>query len=254
MIVYRFAMRRTAVAVLVVGGLSCVAVGQTVQNGTTTPADMARAIAHAIDANALKAPGAAIVFESAASHDNVVELKYRANDAAAFARLKGNLDKIRIDKASYYCNAARIAVLKQGVVVHEVIASADNADRLDFTFDTSSCERLPRPTPADAKTLAAFAVTAAKAENDTAGQPSTAAFRLSSASALDGVVEERFTVQDPSGGANTRANSGKIAGVLKGYYCSKYHDQIARGLVFHQSFVLPDNSPVFDLKIGNADC
>ena len=254
MIVYRFAMRRTAVAALVVGGLACVADGQTAQNGAATPADMARAIAHAIDANAVKAPGAVIVFESAASHDNVVELKYRVNDAAAFARLRGNLDKMRADKASYYCNAGRLAALKQGVVMHEVIATADDADRLDFTFDTSTCEGLPRPMPADAKTLAGFAVTAAKTENDAVAQSSTSAFHLSSAAALDGVVEERFTVQDPSGGANTRANSGKIASVLKGYYCSKYHDMIARGLVFHQSFVLPDNSPVFDLKIGTADC
>lgn len=254
MIAFRFAMRSMAVAALLAGGLSCAAHGQTAQNGATTPADTARAIAHAIDANAIKAQDVAIIFESAASHDNVVELRYRANDAAVFSRLKGNLDKIRADKAAYYCNAGRITALQQGVVVHEVIAAADNSDRLDFTFDTSTCAQLPHPTRADAKTLAEFAQTAAKAENDAAAQTAPAAFHLTGATALDGVVEERFTVQDPSGGANTRANRIKIAAVLKGYYCSKYHDFIARGLVFHQSLALPDNSPVFELTIASADC
>ncbi|HUI98576.1 MAG TPA: hypothetical protein VLX44_22695 [Xanthobacteraceae bacterium] len=215
---------------------------------------MARAIAHAIDAKVIKAPGGTIVFESASSHDNVVEVRYRTNDPAVFSQLKSNVDKIRSEKASYYCGAGPLAALKQGVVVHEVIASPDNAERLDFTFDTSTCAQLPRPTPADAQTLAGFALSAAKAENAMAAQSSPSAFHLSGAAALDGVVEERFTVQDPSGGANTRANSGKIAGVLKGYYCGKYHDLIARGLVFHQSFVLPDNTPVFELTIGHADC
>ena len=252
MIMDRFATRTVAAAILI--GLFGAAHAQTADTGAQTPADIARAIARAVDANAFKTPGAAIAFESATSHDNVVELRYRANDPAILSRLKSNLDKIRVDKASYYCNAGRIGALKQGVVMHEVIATPDDSDRLEFTFDKSTCDQLPSSTPADARTLAEFAVTAAKAENESAVQPSTAPFRLSGATAHEGVVDERFTVLDPAAGARTQANSGKIAGVLKGYYCSKYRDFIARGLVFHHAFVLPDNSPVFDFTIAKGDC
>jgi len=208
-------------------------------------AETAKAIALTINANTQRTPGAPIAFESATSHDNFVELRYVANDAAAFARLKASVDKVRLDKASYYCNDSRIAYLKQGVVMHEILLAPNRSDKLDFIFDRESCDSLPRPNLADPKTLADFAITVAKAENETTDKNSV--FRIDRAVAHQGVVDERFIF-------SPQANRINIVGFFTGYYCSKYREFISQGLVFHHSFVLPDGSPVVDFTIDKSRC
>jgi hypothetical protein len=256
---FRLAIRILAATALVSGAFA-EAKSQTANNqGPKTPVEMARAIANTISANTVRARGAPIAFVSATSHDNVVELRYVANDAATFSRIKGNADQVRLSKASYYCNESRIAYLKQGVVMHEVIAASNNSDALDFTFDKSSCDSLPKSEPADFKTLSEFALTVAKAENEAAkiealGQSPKSPFHLDGATAHQGIVEERFIVLDASARASTEANRSNIRGVLTGYFCGKYRNFISQGLVFHHFFVLPDNSPVIDFTIDRSTC
>jgi hypothetical protein len=250
-----FRSARLAAVAALIGGTIGPAQGQTVNHEEPrTPAEMAAAIAHTIEANTLKAPGAAITFESATSHDNFVEMRYVANDAAIISRLKSNADQVRLNKASYYCNESRIAYLKLGVVMHEVIATSDNSDQLDFTFDISSCDNLPKSKPADSKTLAELALTVAKTENDSLREPSKSPLRLKGATAHEGTVDERFVVLDASARAGTQANRGNITGVFKGYFCSKYRDAISQGVVIHHFFALPDDSPVFDFTIDRSTC
>jgi hypothetical protein len=255
----RLATRVLAAAALI-GGAFGEANGQTAKTpGPATPADVAKAIAFAINANTVKTPGAALTFESATSHDNVVEMRYVASDDAGFARLKASVDQTRLVKASYYCKDSRLAYLKLGVVMHEVIATPGNSDQIEFTFDKSSCDDLPKPKLADAKTLAELALTVAKAQNQAAenealGKASNASVHLSEATAHQGVVDERFIIPDSSSGAKTQANRGKIVAVTTGYYCSKFRDVISQGLAFHQFFVLGDDSPVIDFTIDRSNC
>jgi hypothetical protein len=143
-----------------------------------TVAETAKAIANTINATAPKTPGAAISFESATSHDNIVEMRYVANDAAVFVRLKSTIDQMRLAKTSYYCNESRVAYLRQGIVMREVIATSNNSDQIEFTFDKSSCDSLPKAKLADPKRLAELAAAVAKAENDTIAKPSKAPFQL----------------------------------------------------------------------------
>src|SRR5207244_2561970 len=142
----RLAIRIVAAAALIGAALG-EADGQTA--GTPpTPAETAKAIANGIASNTVKVPGAPLAFESATSHDNVVELRYLANDTG-FGRLKTSTEQIRLLKVAYYCKESRLAFLKLGVVIHEVIATAANTDKIDFTFDKSSCDILPKATLAD---------------------------------------------------------------------------------------------------------
>jgi hypothetical protein len=255
MISFRLASRLLAAASALIGGALGAAEGQTADyQGPRTPAEMAKAIANTISASTLKAPGAPITFQSATSHDGVVEMRFVANDAAAFARLKANAEQVRLAKAPYYCNEARLAYLKQGVVMHEVIATPDNSDQIDLTFDSSSCDNLAKANPADSRTLTELALTTAKAENEAVGKPSNAAFHLDGATAHQGIVDERFIVVDASATASTQANRGNIARVFKGYFCSKYRDAISQGLAFHQFFVLSDGSPVIDFIVDKSSC
>jgi hypothetical protein len=150
MILPRLAIRIVAVAVLI-GGPFGEATSQTVSNqGPKTPVEIAKAIAGTINASTPKVPGAQIAFESATSHDNIVELRYVANDSAIISRLKSTADQTRLAKASYYCNEARISYLKQGVVMHEIVATSDNSDHIEFTFDiqlATVCPNRSRLTP-----------------------------------------------------------------------------------------------------------
>jgi hypothetical protein len=252
----RLATRVIAAAALI-GGAFGEANGQTANTpAPATPADVAKTIAFAINANTVKTPGAALAFESATSHDNVVEMKYVVSDAAGFARLKASADQTRLVKASYYCKESRLAYLKLGVVMHEVIATPTNSDHIDFTFDKSSCDALPKATLADAKTLAELALSVAKAQNEAAaneasGKASNTAFHLDGATAHQGIVDERFIVPDQS--AN-QANRGKIVAVATGYFCAKFRDVISQGLAFHQFFILADNSPVIDFTVDKTNC
>jgi hypothetical protein len=238
-----------------IGAAFSEAASETANNqGPNTAVEIAKAVAHTISASALKAPGAQIAFESATSHDNIVEVRFVANDFAVFSRLKSSVDHIRLVKASYYCNESRITFLKQGVVMREIIATSNNSDQIEFTFDISTCGSLPKSKLADSKALAEFALTAAKAENEELGKPSNSPFRLDAATAHQGVVDERFIVLDTSVAAGTRANPSNIKGILTGYFCGKYRNFISQGLVFHHFFVLPDGSPVTDFTIDRSNC
>jgi hypothetical protein len=233
--------------------------GQTTGNAAPpTPAEMAKAIANGIAANTQRTPGAALSFESATSHDNVVELRYLANDAG-FARLKTNSEQVRLAKVSYYCKDSRLAFLKQGIVIHEVLTTAANTEQINFTFDKSSCDGLPKAALADPKTLAEFALTIAKTVNEAASneaqeKSANGPFRLSGATAHQGVVDERFTVLASSATAMTPESRGKITAVVTGVFCTKYHDVIAQGLAFHNFFVLADQSPVMDFTVDRSNC
>jgi len=254
MIVPRSAIRIVAVAVLI-GGPFGKATSQTVSNqGPKTPAEIAKAIAATINASTPKVLAAQIAFESTTSHDNIVELRYVANDSAIISRLRSTADQTRVAKASYYCNEARISYLKQGVVMREIVATSDNSDHIEFTFDISTCDRLPKPKQADSKTLAEFALTAARTENAELGKPSNSWFRLDRATAHQGIVDERFISLDASAAASAQANRGNIRGILTGYFCGKYRDFIFQGLAFHHFFVLPDGSPVIDFTIDRSNC
>jgi hypothetical protein len=173
-----------------------------------------------------------------------------ANDSAIISR---TADQTRLAKTSYYCNEARISYLKQGVVMREIVATSDNSDHIEFTFDISTCDRLPKPKQADSKTLAEFALTAARTENAELGKPSNSWFRLDRATAHQGVVDVRFIVFDASAAASAQA-SRNIRGILTGYFCGKYRDFISQGLVFHHFFVWPDGSPVIDFTIDRSNC
>jgi hypothetical protein len=241
------------------------AYGQTAGNAAPpTPAETAKAIANGIAASTQRTPGAPLSFESATSHDNVVELRYLANDAG-FTRMKTSSEQMRLAKVSYYCEDSRLVFLKRGVVIHEVVTTAANTEQINFTFDKSSCDSLPKAALgdkaalADSKTLAEFALTIAKAANETAGneaqgKSANGPFRLSGATAHQGVVDERFTVLASSATAITPENRGKITAAVTGVFCTKYHDVIAQGLAFHNFFVLADQSPVMDFTVDRSNC
>ncbi|HEX9323775.1 MAG TPA: hypothetical protein VF913_16900 [Xanthobacteraceae bacterium] len=251
---FRISTRIVAVTALI-GVAFDEGVSQTLNNqAPNTPIEIAKAIARTITASTLKAPGAQIAFESATSHENIVEVRFVANDPAVFSRLKSNADHIRSVKASYYCNESRIIYLKHGVVMREIIATSNNNDQIEFTFDVSTCDSLPKSKLADSKALAEFALTVAKAENEQLGKPSNSPFRLDAATAHQGVVDERFVVLDASSALSAQANYGNIKGILTGYLCGKYGNFISQGLVFHHFFVLPDGSPVIDYTIDRSKC
>jgi hypothetical protein len=246
-------------AATLIGAAISEADGQTAGNpATPTAAETAKVIANGIATSAHEAPGASLAFESATSHDNVVELRYLANDAG-FARLKASSEQIRLAKVSYYCKENRLAYLKLGVVIHEVFATSANTDQIAFTFDKSSCNNLPKAAVADPKPLAEFALSVAKAENAAAGseaqaKSSNGPFHLSEATAHQGVVDERFAVAAASANAITPATRGKITAVLTGYFCTKYRDVIPQGLAFHPILVFADTSPVIDFTVDRSNC
>ncbi|WP_298266833.1 hypothetical protein [uncultured Bradyrhizobium sp.] len=137
-----------------------------------TPAEMAQAIARSIDAMAhafeAKVPNPAtmpIAFEAATSHDNVVDVRYRANDAGMLPRNKAEGEDRRLRFAGKFCFDGRVGLLqKNGVVIHQVL-SASGVSPFEFTIDQSTCvalienakarveaaerERGARPTPLD---------------------------------------------------------------------------------------------------------
>jgi hypothetical protein len=246
----RLATRVIAAAALA-GAAFGEAHGQTAGNQASSTPDIAKTVASALTANMVKTPGQAITFESATSHENVVELRYVVSDPAGFARLKGNLNLTRSVKAAFYCKKLGVAYLNRGVVIHEVMATSTHSDQIDITVDKSSCADLPKVSVADAGTLAALALSAAKSENETTRSPSHTTF--GGATAHQGTVDERFTVPD-SARAGTQANRGKIASVLTGYVCTRYRDVIFQGVAFHDFFVATDDSPLIDFTIDGSSC
>jgi len=116
-----------------------------------TPTEVAEAIAHAINTNVPTTPNVPIAFESATSHDNVVEVHYTAKDARLFPHNNAEGEERRLRLASYFCFNSRISLFrKYGVAIHQVLTAPDNRAPFEFTIDQSTCAALI----ADAKTRA----------------------------------------------------------------------------------------------------
>jgi len=126
--------------------------GQTnIKPESETPAEMAKAIAHAIDTKAPKTPDTPITFESATSHDNVVELHYIANEARVFPHNDTEREQRRLRFAYRFCFDRRTSPLqKHGVVIHQVLTAPDSSDPFEFVIDEPTCAAIA----ADAKTRA----------------------------------------------------------------------------------------------------
>lgn len=115
-----------------------------------TPAEMAEAIAHSIDAMArafdAKVPNTAtppIVLESATAHDNVVDVHYRANDAGMLPRNKTEGEEERLRFAGRFCFDRRVSLFQEnGVVIHRVLFAPDHSAPFEFTIDQSTCAAL----------------------------------------------------------------------------------------------------------------
>jgi hypothetical protein len=127
-----FSLRRSfmvsAVSILLLAVAPGEADSQNASNfAPKTAAEVAAAIADA---------GAAIVFQSATSHDNFVEVQYKAMNARLFPHNKAEGEERRIRLTLNFCSNPRIApALRNGVVIHQVLAAPDNSDPFEFTID-----------------------------------------------------------------------------------------------------------------------
>jgi hypothetical protein len=224
----------------------------------TNPAEIAKAIAYTIDSSTAKGWRGPLAFVSATSHDNVVEVRYATRDAQFFESNKANANNSQLTLARYYCNPSRSASLNSGVVIHQVMTGPDGQDSIEFTVDRSTCASLlAPPKPADSATLATMAQTIVMRENAERkpSAPDTKnPFRLDAAIARGSVVEMRFIV-DQSAAQNASANRSQIAGVLQGYYCSKYGDNLRQGLSLHHVFTAGGSAtPLFDFTMDKTSC
>jgi hypothetical protein len=206
-----------------------------------SPAQLAADIAHTISVSAPKGPlppSAPVAFEVADSHGNSVEVKYIIRNLSLFSLLKNRQtdEKVRVTKATRYCTESHMAAMRQGVVIHEILAVPDNSEHIDYTIDISTCNLLPKPQIADAATLAELAGNVAKAENSRKGRP-VGWFRLDGATAHGGVVEERFIVRDTSARDGMLADRANFEGLQKAYFCPAYRNDMLRGVKFHLVFV-----------------
>ena len=96
-----------------------------------------------------------------------------------------------------------------------------------------------------------MAETIAKAENAIESSGGNGAFRFEKATSHDGFVEKRVIVLDASA---FRANRTNIGGVIAGYSCGKYRDQILQGVVFRYDFIVNDGGPADSLLIDKSKC
>jgi hypothetical protein len=133
--VMMISLRRPLIALAVSIMLAAAAIGtvycQDASNSPPTAAEAASAIA---DANA------AIIFQSATSHDNVVEVQYKATAARLFPRNKAEREQRRLRLTLFFCSLPRITrALGNGVVIHQILVSPDNDDPFEFMIDQSSC-------------------------------------------------------------------------------------------------------------------
>lgn len=216
---------------------------QTAGTPPSSPAEMAKALARTIDANTIRSQGP-IVFKSVTAHDNIVELEYAVKDAIGFSNNKANLGTTRLGLARYYCSASRVFLLNSGVVIHEVLWAPDDRDRIEITIDRSSCATLPVPKLADAETLGRMAQAVAARENKEGGGSLTKGpFQFDSASAHGGLVELNFIVTDTSAGQNVKAKPAQWMGILTGYFCGKYSDDLGQGFRSMRSLHLPTAFP-----------
>jgi hypothetical protein len=247
-----FCSVRVLMATAIVAVTLGAADGQTsADQGPKSPAELARVIADGIRATTRTPPSAPISLASATSHDNVVEIRYAVTDVAAFTRFRTNVERARLATVSLFCNDSRRPVLNQGVVIHQVYALSDGSDQVEFTVDKSSCDRLPKTPVADATTLAALALEAAKAENESVRGGGGLAVRFARATAHEGVVDLLFTVVDP---ATARQNLSSGVGTLAGFYCSKYLGLISQGLTLHLILAPTSGPPIFEFMIDRTKC
>jgi hypothetical protein len=218
-------------------------------------AEMAKAIAHTIEAGSPKSPDGLIVLESATAHDNVVEIQYAMKDATFFARNKANLDGSKLALARYYCHPTRVAFLNSGGIVHQVTLAPDNHDRIEITIDRRSCTSLALAKPADAQTLARMAEAVASRENgEKVASTTKGALQFDVARAHNGIVDLHFIVADASVGQNMKAKPAQLLGFFNGYFCSKYGSDIDQGLSIHEVLTLADGSAVMDLTTDRSAC
>jgi tetratricopeptide (TPR) repeat protein len=108
-----------------------------------TVEELAKAIAHTIDANTIRGgPNSPLNFVSASSRGNRVEIRYIANDISAFQRAKANAAGMQTATISYHCDAGRISYLKRGVVVYQVYEAPSIGDRIEIIAAFHSYEFL----------------------------------------------------------------------------------------------------------------
>jgi hypothetical protein len=251
------ALRRTVSAIAVATAMlvspSGKVLGQSGQGtGQPSTAELARNIANAIATFAPKsAQGSFLKFESAVANGNVVEIRYSVADPAAFARMKANSAMLISGKTGYFCNEARVAPIRQGVIIHDVTAVVDGSDRIEITVDRKTCDRQLRPALADPKTLAQMAGSIAKAENASEPSSGNGVLRFEKTTSHDAVVEKRVTVLDAPA---FRAGRTNISGVITGYSCGKYREQILQGVVIRYDFTVKDGSPEDSLVIDRSKC
>lgn len=140
----RRSFRVATASVLLAAVASGEAASQTSNNPETkTPAELANAIAAAINTNIPKTPNVPIAFESAESRDNVVVVHYRANEKRVFPHNKAEADERRLRLAGYFCFDSRISLFrKSGVVVHQILTAPDDTAPFEFTLDQSTCASL----------------------------------------------------------------------------------------------------------------
>ena len=103
-----FSLRRSFIATAASVLVLLVAIGdadsQKASNAEPkTAAELTTAIAIAIDAKIPKTPNVPIVFESATSHDNFIDVHYRATDARLFPHNKAEGDERRLRLTNYFC-------------------------------------------------------------------------------------------------------------------------------------------------------
>jgi hypothetical protein len=220
--------------------------------GQPSTAELARNIANTIATFAPRsAQGSFLKFESAVANGNVVEIRYSVADPAAFARMKANSAMLVSGKTGYFCNEARVAPIRQGVIIHDVTAVADGSDKIEVTVDRKTCDRQVRPALADPKTLAQMAEAMAKAENAGETSSGNGVFRFEKTTSRDGVVTRHVTIFDVSA---FRAGRTNFNGVGTGYDCGKYRDQILQGVVIRYDFTVKDGSPEDSLVIDRSKC
>jgi hypothetical protein len=109
-----------------------------------TPAEIAQAIVRAIETKVPKIPNVPLAFESATSHDNVVELRYIANDTRVFPHNDSEREERRLRFAYRFCfsNGSLSLIKRNGVVIHQFLKAPDNSAPFEFIVDEPTCATL----------------------------------------------------------------------------------------------------------------
>ena len=220
-------------------------------------AEMAMAIAHTIDVSLPKTTDRSLNFQSATSHENIVEIIYTVRDATFIAKLKTSSGDYKRGTISYFCKDERLSYINAGVVIHNILAASDGSDRLETTVDRSACASLPLPpTLADSKTLIEMAQAVVQAENkeNASRKPTNDTLHFETAVAHDAIVEMRYSVADAAVAQRITANRVQTIGFLQGSSCARYGDDLRRGLSIHYVFNLKDDSPVMEFTFDKSSC